>query len=248
MCNPKDCGEFGSIQYADTFQDTSFNVRNHYGSIVKVTCQNGYVVNGPTQVMCEADGNWGTKPTCELIRCPSYPNSNASCTANTQLVLAQRYYYVTCKDGANISVTRTGPEMAECLDNRQWNNLDIACFCDCNVNVDANFVKFNNLNSKGYVTHNQSLSWDCVNGRTKQSRVVINCADGLFNILVNGILKAVINTEHRNLVNASAMYLCEESATETDRTGNNSASGQYTIISTLICLITILTLSIVKEP
>lgn len=109
-------------------------------------------------------------------------------------------------------------------------------------------MKFNNLNSKGYVTHNQSLSWDCVNGRTKQSRVVINCADGLFNILVNGILKAVINTEHRNLVNASAMYLCEESATETDRTGNNSARGQYTISSTLICLITILTLSIVKEP
>ncbi|XP_060563574.1 complement receptor type 2-like [Ruditapes philippinarum] len=40
-CTVMDCGEFGSIQNADLFQDSASTERNHYSSVVQVTCLNG---------------------------------------------------------------------------------------------------------------------------------------------------------------------------------------------------------------
>ncbi|KAH3889740.1 hypothetical protein DPMN_013802 [Dreissena polymorpha] len=65
--HPVDCGDFGSITNAEApFQDTVSVEQNHYGATVRVRCLSGYVLNGPAQVTCQADGQWSKKPTCDV--------------------------------------------------------------------------------------------------------------------------------------------------------------------------------------
>ncbi|XP_053375975.1 E-selectin-like isoform X3 [Mercenaria mercenaria] len=183
-CDAKDCGEFSSIQHGETFQDNSEVGRNLYGSIVVVTCQYGYFLNGPREVKCGADGQWGNRPTCEFMTCPPYPNTNSTCIEQST-VLGQ-FYFILCKEGHNISVTRTGPDSSECLSSG-WETLDMACYCDCYVKTTLNLVKISNLNSKGYLPHGHQLQWTCDSDGRKSTSADVTCTDGTLLVEVGGV-------------------------------------------------------------
>ncbi|XP_045171993.2 sushi, von Willebrand factor type A, EGF and pentraxin domain-containing protein 1-like isoform X2 [Mercenaria mercenaria] len=172
-CTPKDCGEFESLQYADTFQDNTEIERNHYGSVTEVTCQNGRVLNGPPRIRCESDGQWGDQPTCELLKCPQYPNTNASCVKNA--VKSGEFYFLICKEDIS---TKTGPEAAECISGA-WDSLEMACFCDCTVpDYNKNLIRIDNLNEHGNLPHNATLQWTCLSGPSDSSTGYVICTDG----------------------------------------------------------------------
>lgn len=190
VCTAKDCGEFGSIQYASVFQENSEGERNHYGSVAEVTCQYGRVLNGPPRVKCEANGQWGERPTCELLQCPPYPNSNASCVS--QSILRGDFYFLVCKDDIS---TRTGDDLAQCIQG-QWDTVEMACFCDCKVHdYDSSLINVVNLNQFGNLPHHQKLEWKCL-GRSSapQNNYVIQCTDGKLEVLKDGVEIDVIDT------------------------------------------------------
>ncbi|XP_053375977.1 uncharacterized protein LOC123533679 isoform X1 [Mercenaria mercenaria] len=202
-CIPKDCGEFGSIQYADTFQDTTEIERNHYGSVTEVTCRNGRVLNGPPRIRCEADGQWSDRPTCEFLDCPQYPNTNASCVKHS--VLSGEFYFLICKEEIS---TKTGPSAAECISGA-WDSLEMACFCDCVIpNYDTNVI-ITNLNSFDNLPHDTTLEWTCTGGSSKSSVERIICIDGILKAEKDGKEITAANYSNPSDINRSLMHeLC----------------------------------------
>ncbi|XP_045171388.2 uncharacterized protein LOC123533679 isoform X2 [Mercenaria mercenaria] len=202
-CTPKDCGEFGSIQYADTFQDNTEIERNHYGSVTEVTCQNGRVLNGPPRIRCEADGQWSDRPTCEFLKCPQYPNINASCVKKSSLF--GNFYFLLCKEEIS---TRIGPDAAECISGA-WDSLEMACFCDCVVPYYDTNVILTNLNKFDNLPHDTTLEWTCKVGSPKSSVERIICIDGILKAEKDGKELMVANYSNPSDINRSLMHeLC----------------------------------------
>ncbi|XP_045174486.2 complement receptor type 2-like [Mercenaria mercenaria] len=161
-CQIKMCGEFGSIQYATLFQNTIDSVKNGYGSIVEVTCNKNYVLKGSPRVMCQANGYWGDKPTCEQSQCPPYPGLNSSCIKEAEP--SGSFFFLVCR--VDVPVTKTGPDAAECISGK-WDNTEMACYCNCKVEADTNLVSLKNAIDGGYIDHTQTLDWSCKKGSTK---------------------------------------------------------------------------------
>ncbi|XP_060584990.1 E-selectin-like [Ruditapes philippinarum] len=161
-CTARDCGEFGSIQDADLFQDNSYIERNHYGSVVQVTCLDGTTLIGPSQVRCQANGEWGLRPTCEDVQCPPYPNTNSPCISELQTFGV--YLFINCKEDVS---THFGPNAAECISG-QWDTTEMGCLCDCII-PEFNYspITFTTLNSHGNLAHATALEWTCHTGRSK---------------------------------------------------------------------------------
>ena len=177
ICKAKNCGEFGTIANAKTFQESLDGVLNDYNSEVRVECDLGYILNGVKNVRCQEDGTWGDKPTCKEIKCPPYPGINSNCLFDSLLV--GQDVYIVCKD--DVSVTKVGGHAATCGTDEQWDDLSLACYCDCNFEqVPAN-VNLNNLNDMQYLPHNSVLEWGCEVGFEKQSMPLIECVDGKVN-------------------------------------------------------------------
>lgn len=178
------CPEFGSIQYAETFQDNSYTVRNGYGSIVKVTCNYGYIISGSPNVMCQADGTWGSRPVCQVSTCPPYTGFNSSCIERTQLVFQNTYLLFICKEGDDVSVTRTGPYAAECK-NQQWDMSEgtMNCFCDCKIEgLDPAWISISNLNGKGFLDYKEVLNWKCLKNARKATSQAPVCKEQRINV------------------------------------------------------------------
>lgn len=221
-CNAKDCGDFGPIQYANTFQDSSDVERNHYGSIVVVTCKTGYVVDGSPSVSCLANGQWGARPTCVPMTCSLYPNTDSSCMASTRIL--GQLYHILCKSGADVSVTRLGADNAECL-NTGWDTLDMACFCDCYVNVASNILTFNNLNTNGFLPHGEDLQWTCNKPATRSSSSLsASCADGIMRVQgANAVVQSSVNGATITGFNVTGAIL-ESILCDTSDNGVNNSS------------------------
>ncbi|XP_053389459.1 beta-2-glycoprotein 1-like [Mercenaria mercenaria] len=172
-CQIKMCGEFGSIQHASVFQNIINSVKNGYGSIVEVTCNTNYILKGSPSVMCQANGTWGDKPTCEQSQCPSYPGLNSSCIKHAEP--AGNFFYIFCRE--DVPVTRTGPDATECISGK-WDNTEMACYCNCKVEADTNLVSLKNAINGGYIDHTETLDWSCKMGSTKVTTSARDCYDG----------------------------------------------------------------------
>ncbi|WAR20125.1 CFAH-like protein [Mya arenaria] len=72
VCKVKMCPEFGPVENGRTFQENAGGIENDYGSVIKVTCNSGYIIHGTSHVMCQADGTWSNRPTCKGISCPPF--------------------------------------------------------------------------------------------------------------------------------------------------------------------------------
>ncbi|XP_053375970.1 sushi, von Willebrand factor type A, EGF and pentraxin domain-containing protein 1-like isoform X1 [Mercenaria mercenaria] len=213
-CIAKDCGEFGSIQYADTFQDNSEVERNRYGSVVEVTCQNGRVLTGPPRVKCGANGQWGVRPTCEILQCPAYPNINSSCIKAAEL--SGDFYFILCKEGVS---TRAGPDAAECVSG-EWDSTEMACLCDCVIpEYDSSLLTISNLNSFGNLPHVTALEWTCNGGSSTSSIDNVVCIDGKLRAEKDGQEIIISNFSNPSDINRIIMSeICVLPTTESSTT------------------------------
>ncbi|XP_064387707.1 CUB and sushi domain-containing protein 1-like isoform X3 [Halichondria panicea] len=80
-CQPVPCGNPPTIPNGSrTFTGTTFEETATY------SCENGYQLSGSSTVTCQANGSWGTAPTCQPVLCgnpPTIPNGSRTFTGTT---------------------------------------------------------------------------------------------------------------------------------------------------------------------
>ncbi|XP_072114251.1 sushi, von Willebrand factor type A, EGF and pentraxin domain-containing protein 1 [Mobula birostris] len=111
VCQPVVCGKPPDVQYGDTlFSDL------HFGSIVKYTCTNGFVLRGQPFLTCQADRTWGqVVPECVPIECP-HPELIRNGIVDTQGLTYLSHAVYTCKPGFHLK----GNTTVTCGENGEW--------------------------------------------------------------------------------------------------------------------------------
>ena len=174
-CEPKYCGEFGSVENAKISQSSADGQRNIYGSVIEVTCETGFILVGKARATCSANGQWDSKPSCRPSVCPQHPGLSSSCIDTVDLdndMLA-----LLCKENSlNVSVTEVKPLTATCMDD-EWDNLYSACYCDCKIDTrDSSLTATNLVN--GFLKHDDNLQWSCNLNTFKSTEEPVRCTDG----------------------------------------------------------------------
>ncbi|KAH3798531.1 hypothetical protein DPMN_152131 [Dreissena polymorpha] len=178
-CDVNMCPDFGVIDHARIFQATDGGIENDYGSVVKVTCEDSYVLEGHASVFCQSDGTWGPKPTCKPLDCGTFHGMNSTCV--NDFVLLDTLYYMECK--TDVPNTRIGADSTsapnECEErSRKWMYSQFGCFCHCKILYNKYIVKTENLDTNDYLQHDIDLKWSCKKGCTKNQTNALRCMDG----------------------------------------------------------------------
>ena len=171
-CPPKPSVEHGTIIVEHTVDGED----SAYGAILGVNCDDGYIRSGRNKVSCTSNGQWTKLPQCKPVNCPEYPGLNAKCVKKTKLEIENTLLFVYCTD--NAIFTYQGKETASCFNNT-WDNLSLGCFCDCEVKPQTELVHLENVDSNGFLKHNEILNWTCTNGSMKSTSELLMCIDGL---------------------------------------------------------------------
>ncbi|WAR20204.1 SVEP1-like protein [Mya arenaria] len=177
VCKVKMCPGFGAVENGRTFQETAGGIENDYGSVIKVTCNSGYIIHGTSHVTCKVDGTWSTRPVCKGISCPQFEGMNSNCI--DKFLLYGTLYYMTCINAPNTRVAGpTEDEPNVCKADGTWQFIEFACYCNCNLtSYDRNIMKISNL-AQGYLPHGEILQWSCKNDCTKRTTDALKCVDG----------------------------------------------------------------------
>ncbi|XP_052767497.1 E-selectin-like [Mya arenaria] len=177
VCKVKMCPEFGPVENGRTFQENAGGIENDYESVIKVTCNSGYIIHGTSHVTCREDGTWSNRPTCKGISCTPFKGMNATCI--DKFLLYSTLYYMTCSDAPNTRVAgTTEDEPNVCQNDGSWQFQEFACYCSCNLtNYDGNIMTIDNL-VQGYLPHGKVLQWSCKHGCTKNTTDDLRCLDG----------------------------------------------------------------------
>lgn len=194
-CVTKLCGHFDNIPNGTTTQKAENGIVDSYNSIVEVNCNRGFILNGRKNVRCQADGTWESKPTCKVTMCPPYPGLSSACVNDARF--ANSELYIQCRD--DVKVTRIGGESTTCSDDGQWEDLSLACHCDCKLDDTPDSVILANLDEQGYLGHNETLEWVCKKGFTENASISIKCEDGK----VNGLPNCMEVTDNTTIIIAS---------------------------------------------
>lgn len=154
-CNPIDCmtlpdPEFGKVNVSGGTQ---------YGNTAKYECNIGYLVNGSSARICQANGEWsGLEPRCIDVDCgnPSVSVFGSVSTPNGTSYRAKSYY--NCSLGYYLS----GPRERTCQYDGSWSDQEPDCeIVDCGEP---------NVPTKGSV--------QIPNGTTFGKRTFFNCDEG----------------------------------------------------------------------
>ena len=153
--------------------------RSVYGTIFRVQCDDGYMINGPVRIRCLANGQWSEIPKCSPVTCASYPGLNGKCVKKTNLVLNNTLLVIHCTDHST-SVRQSGQtDLATTCTNNTWDDLSIRCYCDCEVKPQTDLVIIDNVNFTDTLKHNNALIWSCKNESVKSTDGQLICHDGI---------------------------------------------------------------------
>ncbi|XP_045179635.2 deleted in malignant brain tumors 1 protein-like [Mercenaria mercenaria] len=104
----------------------------YYGTVVKVTCNEGYRLVGNSVIKCELNNHWSDLSTCNLIDCgdptPKHGSSNATVTTNGSVVI------IACDTGYNLS----GNAVITCQSNEMWTEYPTCEIVDCGLPLPLN--------------------------------------------------------------------------------------------------------------
>ncbi|XP_069128762.1 sushi, von Willebrand factor type A, EGF and pentraxin domain-containing protein 1-like [Argopecten irradians] len=119
FCNIIRCAGSFSIQNGDI--ENVFD--NVYTTVLKFTCNEGYIMIGNPAITCQSDGTWnGTEPTCNQVECPTPEKILKGEVDFTAIVYGSIVTY-TCEAGfeANGNLTRI------CESNGNWSGDAPTC-------------------------------------------------------------------------------------------------------------------------
>ncbi|KAG7461968.1 hypothetical protein MATL_G00196770 [Megalops atlanticus] len=118
VCEAVTCNEPPFVENADVTV-----TGKTYLSVASYTCREGYRLQGPAKVSCEASGQWSDPvPLCATVNCGDPPALRDAMTAGVNFTLGSLVRYV-CKEG----YTLIGPETRECLSSGKWSQSSAQC-------------------------------------------------------------------------------------------------------------------------
>ena len=88
---------------------------SNFGDTIRLSCNNGYMLNGNALVTCQADGSWSASPSCTNVECPAYVVPAGS---NKQAVSESTGSFVgelsiTCNDGYQLRDASVSTELCQ---------------------------------------------------------------------------------------------------------------------------------------
>ncbi|XP_045694688.1 E-selectin [Phyllostomus hastatus] len=112
--------------YVDCIPSASGSLQT--GSICEFSCQEGFVLTGPTRLHCGRTGEWdGEEPTCEAVRCPAVgepPSGWASCSAGRAGPFT---FGASCAFGCGEGFELQGSDLMDCTSQGQWTQQVPSC-------------------------------------------------------------------------------------------------------------------------
>ena len=138
----------------------SVSLGNHvYESVIPITCENGYNIQGEDQVECQANGTWTAPPTCAPIDCGQFtmPDNGEYQDEGTTF---DSIVFINCNDGYTID----GIENSTCLASGNWSELGACVPVDCgSISTLGNIRTLNDNNSTTFGT---TVTFACLEGHT----------------------------------------------------------------------------------
>ncbi|KAL5253686.1 hypothetical protein ACHWQZ_G013456 [Mnemiopsis leidyi] len=108
--------DFGTLPTCELKQCAAVTVENaqitpaqpvNHGVTITVTCNNGYVISGDSELLCEGSTFKSATPACVLPQCPVIAVSNAEITGDTQPTTTGQVITVTCNEGTELAGSST---------------------------------------------------------------------------------------------------------------------------------------------
>ncbi|KAL4233501.1 hypothetical protein ACF0H5_008182 [Mactra antiquata] len=121
-CDPTDCGtpSIDNAELAEAPKGTT------YGEVALLSCSTGYLLDGASFVTCQADGNWSTLPTCNVIECGDPTPVNGESSGDTNFTF-NSLVQISCNDGFDI----TGNSNITCQADGTWDGYPTCDPTDC---------------------------------------------------------------------------------------------------------------------
>ena len=95
-----------------------------YGTVLEITCENGYNMHGRNLVMCTSNRTWDPiLPTCDSVRCPKLDVDNAIDVEDEERMVYGMNVTVTCITGYKV----VGEKELACTANGTWSSEEPKC-------------------------------------------------------------------------------------------------------------------------
>uniref|UniRef100_A0AAY4CTR2 Sushi, von Willebrand factor type A, EGF and pentraxin domain-containing protein 1 n=1 Tax=Denticeps clupeoides TaxID=299321 RepID=A0AAY4CTR2_9TELE len=118
VCKPVTCDDPPNVDKANF----TLNGKEYLSTVI-YTCKEGYRLQGPAELLCEALGEWASPPPlCARVNCRDPPVLKDAVTIGDNFTLGSQVHYI-CKEGYIL----LGVENRECLSSGEWSNSSAQC-------------------------------------------------------------------------------------------------------------------------
>ncbi|KAL4233499.1 hypothetical protein ACF0H5_008180 [Mactra antiquata] len=161
-CDPTDCGtpSIDNAELAEAPKGTT------YGEVALLSCSTGYLLDGASFVTCQADGNWSTLPTCNVIECGDPTPVNGESSGDTNFTY-NSLVQISCNDGFDI----TGNSNITCQADGTWDGYPTCDPTDCGILAIPN----GRFNASSGTTYGESAQLSCNTGYTLSGDTDVTC-------------------------------------------------------------------------
>lgn len=169
MCQPVNCSE-------PILQENSVIVTENnsyiFGSIIEVDCEVGYIIEGESNITCQANKSWTESPTCKPVTCSGFQfPENAEQLNVTETHFVNDSVSIDCQTGFVIQ----GTASVVCQATGNWTELPNCSPVHCPLfNRPNNSIGFNESAEFKYM---DTVTVDCEIGYHISSNENITCKD-----------------------------------------------------------------------
>ncbi|XP_013919815.1 PREDICTED: beta-2-glycoprotein 1-like [Thamnophis sirtalis] len=127
-CTPKKCPYPGPLNNGE-IHVTDLN----YLSIIRFSCNTGFVLEGPTSSQCQADGSWNASlPACQPVICPPPPVSEFGALSYHRIESGEDFFFQeTIRFSCLLPLALFGSETATCQADGSWTALPECKSVEC---------------------------------------------------------------------------------------------------------------------
>ncbi|KAM4706820.1 sushi, von Willebrand factor type A, EGF and pentraxin domain-containing protein 1 [Discoglossus pictus] len=166
VCKVIICPNPPQIEFADLSPVSSL----HFGSIVKYTCMDGFLLKGESEITCNDDGMWSPElPQCILVECPQ-PEEILNGIVDVQGLSYLSTVLYTCKPGFDLM----GNATLICGDDGKWLGGKPVCKpIECSAPKEITNGKFNFQN----LHYGQTVIYVCNEKFKLEGQNVLTCTE-----------------------------------------------------------------------
>ncbi|XP_051788972.1 E-selectin-like isoform X2 [Erpetoichthys calabaricus] len=147
-----------------------------YNSTCQFSCEEGFVLEGASQLQCTASGQWsGETPACKAVRCKGpnpAPHRIVNCTEPTDALMFNSSCKFSCEKGFALS----GRDNLQCTASGLWSAEEPHCKALlCEAPTERENVIMNCSPAAGNFSYNTRCEFSCKNNFTLMGNEMILC-------------------------------------------------------------------------